>query len=260
MSQDFAKTFPIGPTIAYFNGVRVGTPMANAAIKYTREDVSQRADFFGVDIAGYRTFTGLEVTLAVADLKLTQLRQLLNRASSRSARTTLSGDIYTATTSHVFRYKQDVTLSGTAFTTLDGAAFDSANIIVYKSDYSNGPDGYTKGTDWSGTAANGTVGRIAAGDISDQDTVVVEYQTSANAAVLGWGGALEDIEGALWLTHEMNDGKLLQIKVWRAKVIGDTEMTINMKEQYGGTAITFRAFADVSKTKGKALCEIAIES
>ena len=87
---------------------------------------------------------------------------------------------------------------------------------VFKSDFSNAPDGYALSTDYTGTASVGTINRLSGGSITSGDEVVIEYNEAVDAQVVNAGGSLVDFEGVLLLVHELNTGKALQIKLRRS--------------------------------------------
>ena len=136
---------------------------------------------------------------------------------------------------------------------MDQSSFDSGTISVFKSDYSNTPDGYTKGTDYTATAATGSVARLTGGAITDGETVIIEYNEAATAARIAAGGLMADFEAPLRIVHYLNNGKVLQFYAYRAKKIGASEVAIQMAAEFGGIPETFHLLADMSQTPGKQL-------
>ncbi len=150
-------------------------------------------------------------------------------------------------------------MTGTTAVAVDQAAFVTGTIKVYKTDWSNTPDGYTRGTDWTGTNTNGNIKRISGGSITDGETVYVEYRQSATSDVVYAGGKLADFEGSLRLTHQMDNGKHLTIYADRAKLIGASDFAIQMAAQFGGVALTFHILAEMTNAPGKQLIQVGVE-
>ena len=253
MSTNVAKTIPIGPCEIYWNDVRLGSPKSAATIRYNKETVQAGLEDSGMNEISHKTKETCEVDVVIADLKLSQMRYALDQVADFANQSTISTAAYDASTSTVFRFKENHKLSGTDAITVDQASFDTSTIMVFKSDYSNTPDGYTKGTDYTATAAAGTVARLAGGSITDGETVIIEYNEAATATRLGAGGLMADFEAALRIVHTLNDGKKLQFYGYRAKKIGASEVAIQMAAEFGGIPATFHLLADLSKTPGKQL-------
>jgi hypothetical protein len=261
MSRDVLETLPIGPCRAYWADVRLGSPMTQVTLRINRESVQYGLEDRNVNVGSHVTKDICEIDLVISDLKPHQLRYSYAQAESKESSTTIQSEGYSSTvTSFVHRYSEHHKLTGTTTITIDGAGYETGTIKVFKSDLSNTPDGYTKGTDYTASSETGNVKRIDAGDITDGDTVLVEYNQSATSAVTFFGGQLADYEGELRITHELDNGKHLTIVAPRAKRIGASEFAIQMQAQFGGIAMTFHCLADMTQPPGRQLVQIAIEA
>ena len=260
MSQTVAATMPIGPVQIYLANTRVGSPMSQATIRYTKETVQFGLPEAGVNVGSHKTKEVLEIDVVIADLKPHQLRYVYDKANSKATSTTLDTNQYHASTATVMRFHEEVLLSGVANSTLDRGGFVTGTIKVFKSDLTNTPDGYTRASDYTCSSAAGTIARIAGGTITDGSTVIVEYNHTSTVSLIHVGGGLADYEGELKLCNELENGKVLQYKVWRAKKIGASDVAIQMAAEFGGIAMTFHALADMTKAVGQQLMEVAVEA
>lgn len=259
MSQAVTETMPIGPVQVYLDNVRLGSPMSQATIRYTKEAVQYGLPDSGVNVGSHKVRETLEVDVVIADLKPHQLRYVFDKSNSKATAGTLDANVYKATSTTVMRFREEVFFSGTAAVILDRAGYLTGTIKVFKSDLSNTPDGYTKSTDFTATNTTGSVARIAAGSIVSGTTVIVEYNHTTTVKLMNVGGGLSDYEGVLVLSHELDNGKVLQMKVHRAKKIGASEIAIQMGAAFGGIPMTYHALADMTKSVGKQLMELAVE-
>lgn len=260
MSQTAAAAIPIGPCKVYWNKVRLGSPMSQVAIRHTKETVQTRLPDTGVDVNSHKTGEVMEVDCVIADLKPAQLRYVYDRVADKDTPGTIDSTMYAAAGSTIMRFSEEVTLSGTSNSTLDQAKYITGTITVLKSDYSNAPTGYTKGTDFTSNGTAGTIARIAAGGISDGAVVVVQYNATSTCAIVYGGGGLSDFEAELLAVHELDNGKFLQLRLYRAKKTGASDWSIQMAAEFGGVPMTFRALADLTRAPGKQLFEIAVEA
>lgn len=245
MSRTVAKTLPIGPIQAYWNDVRLGSMRSQMVVRYNKETVNGRLEDNGSDIISKKIGETCEVDLFVADLKLEQMKYIFDQADSYT-NTTISSENYTATTTSTMRSKENITFTGTAWSTLSEAVFLTTTIKVFNSEYSNTPDGYTDETDFTACCVTGNIARIEGGDIATGATVVVEYNANVTVSKISVGGTLFDFEGALRCIHYLADGKKFQFYAPRAKHIGASDTAIQIAAPYEGQAMTFKILADMS--------------
>ena len=257
MSQAAAKTIPIGPCYAYWNDKKLGFVKTGITVRYTKETVRGKIEEYGVEVMGKKTSEMCEVDLVINDLNLKRLRYLYDKAKSEMSATTIATDNYDASTSTILRFKENIKLSGTAAATVAKGSWVTGTVEVWKMDLSTE---YTKGTDWSGTAAAGTIKRIGAGAIADQQTVIVEYNKTSTVSRVHAGGSLADFEAPLRLTHYSPDGKVLQFYAYRAKRIGASNLAINIAQEFGGIPMSFVLLAEMTQPQGRQLFHWSAES
>ena len=260
MSKAVAATIPIGPVQAYWNNVRLGSPKSVAAIRHNKETVQAGLPDSGVNVISHKVKETVEIDITIADFKIEQMRYVYDAAVEFAATPIISTIAYDASTATVIRFKETHELSGTANITLGGAGYLTGTIMVFKSDWSNTPDGYTKGTDYTSDSAAGTVARITGGDITDGDAVHIEYNHTSTVAMIGAGGEMADFEAQLRLVMETDSGKHIQIYAHRAKKIGASDNAFSMADEYGGIAMTFHILADMTKLPSKQLIEVSVEA
>ena len=260
MSKAVAQTLFMGPVEIYWGDVRLGSPKSQAMFRYNKETVQSGLPDSGVNVMSHKVKETMEVDCMLADFKNHQNRYTYDAANEFAATPVINAIAYDASTSTVMRFKELHELSGTANITLDQAGYMTGTIMVFKSDWSNTPDGYTKGTDYTSSSAAGTVARIGGGSISDMDTVWIEYNESATVSRLGAGGQLADFEATLRLVHIDDSGKQVQFYAHRAKKIGASDIAISMADEFAGVAMTFHILANMTKPVGKQLFEWTVEA
>lgn len=260
MSRAMAANLPIGPVQVYWNDVRLGSPKSQATVRYNKDTVQQKDEQTGQPVMSHKTGETCEVDVVIADFMPAQMRYIYDQATGYATPGTINTVNYESAGSEVFRYREDHKLSGTDSITVNGAGYESGTVKVFKSDFSNAPDGYTKGTDWTGTNTVGTVARLGGGSITDGETVIVEYNQSSTASVNYAGGERSDFEAKLRLVHELDSGKRLQFYAYRAKKTGASDIAIQMAAEFGGIAMTFVCLADLAQAPGKQLFKWAEEA
>jgi len=248
MSRAANEFLPIGPVQVYWNDVRLGSPRSQAMIRYNKETIQFGYDDSTVNIGSYKFRETCEVDITIADLVNSQLRYLYDQSTSYTSRTAPNSTTYVASSSTVFRFREEVKLSGTAAIALDKGGFQAGTVTVMKSDNT---ETYTAGTDY--TATGSSIQRLDGGGIDTSETVLVMYNQSATASTVFAGGIFFDIEAELKLVHILDSGKTLQFLAPRAKRIGASEIAINMAEAFPGYAMTFHLLGDMTKAPGKQL-------
>jgi len=260
MSKNVAATKPIGPCEIYWGDVRLGSPKSAASFRHNKETVQFALEDSGVNVGSHKTMETMEVDVMLDDFKNHQNRFTYDAANEFAAAPVINAIAYDESTSTVMRFREDHELSGTGNVTLDQAKYTSGTIMVFNSDWSNTPDGYTKGTDFTSTAATGIVARITGGDISDLDTVHIEYNATATVSRVGSGGQLADFEAPLRIVHINDNGKQIQFYAHRAKKIGASDVAFSIADAFAGIPMTFHILADLSKPIGKQLFEWSVEA
>ena len=260
MSQAVEKTLPVGPVQIYWGDVRLGSPKSTFVVRHNTETVQSKQEDTGLNVGSHKTGETMEVDVVISEFKLSQLRYVYAAADEFASTPVINSESYDASTSTVMRFNELHKLSGTANITVDGAGYESGTIKVWKSDFSNTPDGYTQGTDFTADNAAGTVARIDTGDISDQDTVYIEYNQSATVEKMGFGGELADFEATFRAIHKTADGKQVQFYAYRAKKIGASDIAIAMADAFAGVPMTFHILADLAQPVAKQLGHWSVEA
>jgi len=253
MSQAVEKTKPIGPVQIYWGDVRLGSPKSTFVVRHNTETVQSKQEDSGLNVGSHKTGETMEVDVILDNFKLHELRYVYAAANQFAATPVINSVSYDAATSTIMRFNELHKLSGTANVTIDGAGYVDGTIKVWKSDFSNTPDGYVQGTDFTASSAAGTVARIGGGDINDQDTVYIEYNQSATVERMGFGGELADFEATFRAVNKMADGKQIQFYAFRAKKIGASDIAIAMADQFAGIPMTFHILADLAQPVAKQL-------
>jgi hypothetical protein len=260
MSTAVSRTLPLGPVIGTWGGIRLGSPKTQAAIKYTRETVEYGLEDQGVQVGSHPTKEIVQIDIAVADFKASQYRYALGQGKSMQSSTTIGTSGYTATVQFLHNWREEIRMSGTTSYTVQKAGWLTGTIKVYKSDYSNAPAGFTRGTDWTGTGSNGHIKRKTGGTIISGTTVIVEYAKSATSAVVYAGGNMIGFEAALRLTCIDDTGKALTIYCPRAKRKGASDFAIQMAAEFGGVAMSFVCLADMTLAPSKQIIQIGVQA
>lgn len=248
MSNKVAETMPIGPVQVYWNDIRIGSPKSAMTLRYSEETVQYGLEDSPVNVGSYKTKEVAEIDVVIADLKMDQLRYVYASAADYDDRTSLLSVGYVASSATVFRFKEDIRLSGTTAVAVAQAGYETGTVKVYKSDLS---ETYTAGTDYTATGTD--IQRIDTGGIDTGETVIVHYNQSATAAVAFAGGKLADFEAPLRLVHILDTGKSLQLYCYRAKKVGASDIAISMADAFGGVPMTFHLIADMTQAPGKQL-------
>lgn len=251
MSRASLEYLPIGPVQIYWNNVRLGSPRSNATVRYSKETVQFGYEDSTVNVGSYKTKETCEVDVTIADFKIENLRYVYDQASSMTARSTLDSASYKDNQSTVFRFKEEIKLSGTASAALAQGGFVVNTITVMKMDNTTT---YTKGSDYSATG--GTIKRLGASTISTGDTVMVFYNQSATADSVLVGGKFADFEAELRLVHILDTGKSLQFRFYRAKKIGASDTAINMADAFPGIPMTFHCLGDMTYAPGQQIFRV----
>ena len=260
MSKAVASTIPIGPCQIYWNDIRMGSPKSQASIRHNKETVSAGLEDAGVDVISHKIKETCEVDVTLDDFKVHQLRYVYDAATEFAATPAIGTVQYDASTATVMRHREDHQLTGVANITNDLAKFLTGTINVFKGDWSNTPDGYTRASDYTCDSTAGTVARIAGGDIADGDTVHIEYNGTTTVSLIGSGGEMADFEANLKIVHQLDNGKMLQFYAYRAKKIGASDIAISMADAFSGVPMTFKCLADMTKIQGKQLFLVTTES
>jgi len=257
MSTTVAKKIPIGPVQIYWNNIRMGSPKSQATFRHSKETVQAGLEDHGLNVISRKVKEIMEIDVVIADFDTANMRYVYDAATGFDAVGTINTLGYSASTSTIQRYQEKQTLVSTTENVLDRGTYVSGTINVWDSSFSTA---YVRGTDFTSVAASGTIARIALGDIDSGDVVIVEYNHTSTCSLLYAGGELSDFEAELILTHELDGGKLLQFKGYRAKHIGSSDLAISMAAEYSGVPMTFHLLGDLSRNPAKQLFEWSLEA
>lgn len=248
MSRAANEFLPIGPVQVYWNDVRLGSPKSQAVVRYNKETVQFGYEDSTVNIGSYKTKETCEVDVTIADLKDSQLRYVYDQSTSYTSRTAPNSSTFVSSSATVFRFREEMKLSGTVPVAVDQGGYLAGTVTVMKSDYTTE---YVESTDY--TATGSSIGRLGGGDIADGETVIVMYNQTATASTVLAGGNFFDIEAELRLVHILDTGKSLQFVAPRAKRIGASDVAINIAEAFPGIPMTFHLLGDMTLPPGKQL-------
>ena len=258
MSQTTASRVPIGTCQLFWNAVRLGRPRSTVAVRYTRDAVTGKAGDTGTDIINRPTGESCEIDVVVADLKPEQLQYVYDSVALQSDTGTINPISRTSTaTVEDFIFTESYLLSGTTNVTVERAGWTAGTVKVYSSDWETL---FTDSTDYTSDNSAGTLARESGGDIDDQSVVHIQYTQSAPADVVYAGGKLTSFEAPLTISHELENGKYLMCRAWRAQHIGASDIAIGMAEEFAGIPMTFKLLADESRNPGQQLFKWAVEN
>ena len=260
MSKAVAATKPIGPCEIYWGVVRLGSPKSAATFRYNKETVQAALEDSGVNVMSHKTLETMEVDVMLDDFKNHQNRYTYDQANEFAATPVINAIAYDESTSSVMRFREDHEMVDEDNITLNNSAYLTGTIMVFSSDWSNTPDGYAKGTDYTSSGAAGTVARIDGGGISNNDTVHIQYNQTATVSRLGVGGQLADFEDTLRIVHINDNGKSIEFYAHRAKKIGASDIAFAMADAFAGVPMTFHILADLAQPIGKQLFEWKVEA
>jgi hypothetical protein len=260
MSQAVEKTKPIGPVQIYWGDVRLGSPKSTFVVRHNTETVQSKQEDSGLNVGSHKTGETMEVDVILDNFKIHELRYVYAAANQFASTPVINSIAYDASTSTVMRFNELHQLNSEDNITLDQASFMTGTIMVWKSDFSNTPDGYVRSTDYTADSSAGTVARIDGGDISDGDTVYIEYNETATVERMGFGGELADFEATFRAVNKTADGKQIQFFAFRAKKIGASDIAIAMADMFAGVPMTFHILADLAQPVPKQLGHWTVEA
>lgn len=241
------KRLPLGLGDLYLNNVFVGQLKGNVSFHYKAQYAYQRPGNMIADLKGDRTSEEATITAEICELKLAQLRKALG-----------INQAVTAATATTIRKRQQITLTGTTAVTT-AKTMIAGSLSVLKLDRSTT---YVSGTDYS--ASTTTIVRKGGGQITSGQNVFVEYNFSDNTAKsVQVGGELTAVNTFdLLFTHELSDGKTLQIEFYKAMSNTDFQLAFHEKSSgnYSTYNIEFKALVDTTKLEGTQLFQITEEA
>jgi len=241
------KRLLLGPGELYINDVFVGNVKDKIELTYKVGYAYARPGNSIADVKGERTSEEATMVATLCDFKVSQLRRAFGIAEAVASGT------------FKLRGKETLKASGTGAVALAHTAC-SGSLKLSKLDRSVL---YTSAVDYSATVAPSNFARKGAGAIADQQYVIVEYDynnAAANAVRVG-GEKTAPPTFELDFVHKMSNGKLVQIRFYKAMVDGDVKLDFHEKSSntYTTHGIGFKALVDLTKPEGRNLFEIIEE-
>lgn len=230
----------------YIDDVFVGNLKEAVTVNITREYAEQKA---GDNIAPQKAEVMSEewsIEATVADFKLAQLRRALGINQA------------VAVESAEIRKREVLKLTGTSLTSPAETMISGGVVKVMKLDRSST---YVQGTDYTLSGTPLDIARIT--NIGDGDFVILEYDfNDAGASRLKFGGEIQSVPTfQLDCVHRKSNGKLVQIRLYKAYANTDFSLAFNEKTSgdYNVHNITFKALVDVTKPNGQNMGEFVEE-
>ena len=239
------RRMPLGLGDLYLNNVFVGQLKGNVNLHIQEKYAYARPGNMIADVKADRIMEDMTLTAEVCELKFSQLRTAIgiNQAETASASTTS------------IRKRQQITLvSTTAVTT--AATIIAGTLKVLKLDRSTT---YVSGTDYTATS---TLITRKGSSITSGQNVFIEYNAQPASRSVQVGGELTTPNTFdLLFTHELQDGKTVQVEMY--KVMVNTDFQIAFHERSSGNYttynITFKALVDETRLEGNQLGQITEE-
>ena len=230
----------------YLNDVPVGVLSGTVTFVYTPSYAYGRPGNMLGDVKADRVGEECHLTATICDWKLPQLRKAMGLNSAVAA------------ASSRIRKQEILMLSATA-NIATAKTMIAGTLKVWKLDRSAL---YVSSTDYSATLS--TVARKSGGALTAGQYAVIEYDfNDAGAAIMKVGGEkTAPNEFELNFVHEKQNGKLVEIAIYRAVV--NTDMSIAFNELTGGTHTTHnfsaKALVDTTKPEVQNMFEIVNEA
>lgn len=239
------KRLPLGLGDVYINNILVGQLKGKVTFHDKITYAEQQPGNLLSPVKAERTKQEVTLEAEICDFKLSQLRRAIGINEAVD------------TTAVAIRKRQQLKLSATSDITT-GETMVAGTLKVSKLDRSTV---YVSGTDFSATAT--TITRKVGGVITAGQIVMVEYDfsDSGSKSVLVGGEMTTPNTFELDFVHELSDGKLLQITIFKAYSMTDFSWAFNEKSSgnYSTYNVTFKALVDLTKKEGQNLYRITEE-
>lgn len=249
MANSYAesKRMPLGEGDLYINNIWVGSLKGKVIF---HDKVTYAEQFPGnllSPVKAERIKQEVTMEAEVCDFKIAQLRRAIG-----------VNEAVDTTTAVQIRKKEQLKLSGTA-NIATAKTMVAASLKVSKMDRSTA---YLSGTDYSATST--TIARKSGGTITAAQIVMVEYDfsDSAPASQLVGGEQTTPNTFELDFVHDLSDGKILQITIFKAFSMTDFSWLFSEKSSgnFSTYNVTFKALVDLTKKEGQNLYRITEET
>lgn len=239
------KRLPLGLGDVYINNILVGQLKGKVTFHDKVTYAEQQPGNLLSPVKAERTKQEVTLEAEICDFKVSQLRRALGINEAIDS------------TAVAIRKRQQLKLSATSDITT-GETIVAGTLKVSKLDRSTV---YVSGTDFSATAT--TITRKVGGVITAGQIVMVEYDfsDSGSKSVLVGGEMTTPNTFELDFVHELSDGKLIQITIYKAYSMTDFSWSFNEKASGNYTTYntTFKALVDLTKREGQNLYRITEE-
>jgi hypothetical protein len=240
-----AKRLPLGLGDVFINNIFVGTLKGKVTFHDKTTYAEQVPGNLLAPVKAERIKQEVTLEAEVCDFKIAQLRRAIGINEAVDA------------TAVSIRKKQQIKLSTTVNVTTTETMV-AATLKVSKMDRSTV---YLSGTDYSATST--TLARKNAGAITAGQTVLVEYNfsDSGSKSILVGGEQLTPNTFELDFVHDLSDGKIVQITLWKCYSSMDFSWVFNEKQSgnFSTYNVTFKALIDLTKKEGQNLYRITEE-
>lgn len=238
------KRLPLGLGDVYINNILVGQLKGSVTFHHKVTYAEQQPGNLLAAVKAVRTKEECMLDAEICDFKISQLRRALGYNQAVDS------------TAVQIRKKQQLTLTSTTPVTT-AETMVAATLKVSKLDRSTV---YLSGTDYSASTTQiaRKTGAIASGQV-----VLVEYDfsDSGSKSILVGGEMTAPNTFELDFVHELSDGKLVQITLYKAFSATDFAMAFNEKSggKFTTYGVTFKALVDLTKAEGVNLFRITEE-
>lgn len=241
-----AKRLPLGLGDVYINNILVGQLKGKVIFHDKVTYAEQTPGNLLSPLKAERVKQEVTLEAEVCDFKLSQLRRALG-----------FNEAVDTTASIAIRKREQLKLSATA-NVATAETIVATSLKVSKLDRSTV---YVSGTDFSATST--TIARKVGGVITAGQIVMVEYDfaDAGSKSILVGGEQTTPNTFELDFVHELSDGKMIQITMWKAYSSTDFTWTFSEKSSGAFTTyhVTFKALIDLTKKEGQNLYRITEE-
>lgn len=239
------KRLPLGEGDLYINNIWVGSLKGKVIFHDKTTYAEQHPGNLLSAVKAERIKQEVSIEAEVCDFKIAQLRRAIGINEAVSG------------TAVAIRKRESIKLSGTA-NVATAETIVATSLKVSKLDRSTV---YLSGTDYSATST--TIARKVGGVITAGQQVIVEYDfsDSGSKSILVGGEQTTPNTFELDFVHELSDGKILQITLWKCYSMTDFSWAFSEKSSgvFSTYNVTFKALIDLTKAEGQNLYRITEE-
>ncbi len=241
-----AKRLPLGLGDVYINNILIGQLKGSVIFHHKIGYAEQRPGNLLAPLKSERISEECTLDAEICDFKVEQLRRAMgyNQAISSSA--------------VAIHKRQQMTLITTTTAVTTSETMVAGTLKVSKLDRSTV---YVSGTDYS--VASTTTIKRKAGNIALNQVVIIEYDFSdSGSRSIQIGGEMTTPNTfELDFVHELSDGKIVQITIFKAYSMTDFSWAFHEKSSgnFSTYGVTFKALIDLTKSEGQNLFRITEE-